>query len=496
MKKRVTAIILTSLMAISTISSSYACTGFVAGKDATAAGDPIIARTEDFSGGVHNKTFVVYPHKENTKETIFTDPTGFKITLPKTQYKYTAICDAEQSEGIYDEVGFNEMGVAMSATVSAGVGDAANKADPLVENGGLSEASITTVVLPYIKTAKEGVQRIADIIDKHGAAEGNIVFFADDKEVWYMEILSGHQYAAVKVPDDVYAVVPNHFLLGSIDIKSPDVIVSKNLISLPKQKGFYKEHKGKFHIALTYGEKFDDYNRPRIWGGQNMFSKSTKVPYDKDVFEIWRKPDKKISIEDVMELQRYRYEDTTKNANLPENAGIRAIGFPRNLECHILQVKKDFPKAIGGTMWMAMASPEYSVYLPFYGNIADTIEPFRVTDQSYTPASFYWTMRSVNLYCAMNREKYGKNVRAFWKDYERKLLKNQVSEDKKLLEIYTKQGPAAAEKYATNSANILSSDVYEKASQLNKELMTYIADDEGKSKKEPFMPSFMNPEKK
>ena len=130
-----------------------------------------------------------------------------------------------------------------------------------------------------------------------------------------MEILSGHQYAAVKVPEDSYAVVPNHFLLGNVDISSKDVIASKDLINLPKAKGFYKEFGGAFHAALTYGEEIGDYDCVRLWGGQNKLSPSEKVSYDTKVFSLWRKADKKITLEDVMELQRYRYEDTDKNAN-------------------------------------------------------------------------------------------------------------------------------------------------------------------------------------
>ena len=282
------------------MSNAFGCTGFVAGKEATADGFRIIARTEDLSGA-HNKTFKVYPHQKNKKPVQFTDSIGFKIELPKESYRYTAICDAEQSEGIYDEVGFNEHGVAMSATVSASPGKAAEEADPLVENG-LSEASMTTVVLPYITTAREGVERIAKIVDTYGSAEGNIVFIADDKESWYIEIYTGHQYAAVKVPDDMYAVVPNHFLLGYIDTASKDVIASKDLINLPKAKGFYKESDGKFHAALTYGEELNDYNRVRLWGGQNKLSPSAQVAYDTKLFSLWRKADKKIALEDVMEL--------------------------------------------------------------------------------------------------------------------------------------------------------------------------------------------------
>lgn len=493
MKKRLAVLTLTAVMTFSAITSSFACTGFVAGKAATADGSRIIARTEDLSGA-HNKTFKVYPRKENAKPVMFEDPIGFKLELPKTSYQYTAICDAEQSEGIYDEVGFNEHGVAISATVSATPGKEVQKHDPLVENG-LSEASMTTVVLPYVKTAKEAVQRTASIIDKHGSAEGNIVFFADQKEIWYMEILSGHQYAAMKVPEDSYAVIPNHYFMGYIDVKSPDVIVSKNLVSLPKEKGFYKELNGKFHVALTYSDEVEDYDRVRIWGGQNKLSPSQKVAYDTKVFSLWRKPDKKISVKDVMELQRYRYEDTDKNANLEANKDVRAIGTPTSMECHVIQMKDSLPKEVGGVMWMVMANAEHSVYLPFHGNITDTIAPYKVADEQYTPDSFYWTMRMLNVNSSLDREKFGKNVRAYWNEYENKLIAEQDKKDKELTDIYKKQGKAAAASYATKTANKNAEDVFAKATQLNKELNTYIAGNNGKSKKDPFMPSFMKKEK-
>ena len=82
-----------------------------------------------------------------------------------------------------------------------------------------------------------------------------------------------------------------------------------------------------------------------------------------------------------MELQRYRYEDTDKNANLSENAGVRTIGTPTSIDGHIIQMKDTLPKAVGGVMWMAMANAEHSVYLPFYGNITDTYPAYKVNNE-------------------------------------------------------------------------------------------------------------------
>lgn len=486
MRKIYLTILLVIAAAAGGITDAFCCTGFVAGKDATADGCRIIARTEDLSGA-HNKIFKVYPRRKRKKPVVFTDAIGFSIELPRLSYQYTAICDAEQSEGIYDEVGFNEYGVAMSATVSASPGKAAQEADPLVPNG-LSEASITTVVLPYITTAREGIERIAHIVDTHGAAEGNILFIADHKESWYMEILSGHQYAAVKVPEDSYAVVPNHFLLGNVDISSKDVIASKDLINLPKAKGFYKEFGGAFHAALTYGEEIGDYDCVRLWGGQNKLSPSEKVSYDTKVFSLWRKADKKITLEDVMELQRYRYEDTDKNANLAENACIRPIGAPTSMECHIIQMKPELPQSVGGVMWLAMANAEHSVYLPFYGNITDTLQPYKVEDVLYNPASFYWLMRSINIISALNRDMYGKNIRAYWKNYEQKLIQEQNAKDAEIIRLYEKKGKKATAKYATKLGCEQAADAFEKAQTIYAELMNFAAQNEGRMPRKAFDP--------
>ena len=62
--------------------------------------------------------------------------------------------------------------------------------DPYVKNG-LAEDSLTTLVLPYIHSAREGVDYLGRLIAKYGSAEGNGIQFIDQDEVWYMEIASG-----------------------------------------------------------------------------------------------------------------------------------------------------------------------------------------------------------------------------------------------------------------------------------------------------------------
>ena len=168
-------ILFRSLLALSTIflfpfQVVEACTGFIVGKDLTADGTTLYGRTEDLEPN-HNKVFLVHPRKTNASGAKLVDETNnFEWTLPAESYKYTSVSDVTPSQGIFDEVGFNEYGVSISATVSAKANDAIQKVDPYVANG-LAESILTTVVLPHVQTARQGVELMAQIVREQGAAE-------------------------------------------------------------------------------------------------------------------------------------------------------------------------------------------------------------------------------------------------------------------------------------------------------------------------------------
>ena len=112
-----------------------ACTGFIIGKDLTTDGSTLYGRTEDLEPN-HNKNFVVRERKYNKAGDQFVDETnGFSFDLPTVSYKYTAVPDVTPEQGVFDEAGFNEEGVSISATVSASANDDIQKVDPYVKDG-------------------------------------------------------------------------------------------------------------------------------------------------------------------------------------------------------------------------------------------------------------------------------------------------------------------------------------------------------------------------
>ena len=388
-----------------------ACTGFIIGKDLTTDGSTLYGRTEDLEPN-HNKNFVVRERKYNKAGDKFVDETnGFSFDLPAVSYKYTAVPDVTPEQGVFDEAGFNEEGVSISATVSASANDDIQKVDPYVKDG-IAESALTSVVLPHVKTAKEGVELLAKIVREKGAAEGNIVTIADKTGVWYMEILSGHQYAAIKFPDDKYAVFPNTFFLGSVDKNdSENTILSADLEKTARDAGTYKEINGSFHVAQSYNPPLAEADRSRVWSGIKSLDPNADVNYDDEYFELMHSTSDKLSLRDAMNLQRNRLEGTDfkpqdqmelDGKGIPDKTKADPvykypISNPNVMEAHIFQLKDNLPASTGGgILWLAMGSPRNAPYLPYYGNISNTSQPYQEMSTAYNENSWYWTVSRIN----------------------------------------------------------------------------------------------------
>ena len=92
--------------------------GIYVGKDASADGMTIIARSEDQRGGSYNKMFKVQKRVTKAGRYLTDEGTEFKIKLPKTTYKYTYVPDSsDANDGQYFASCTNEYGVVVVETV-------------------------------------------------------------------------------------------------------------------------------------------------------------------------------------------------------------------------------------------------------------------------------------------------------------------------------------------------------------------------------------------
>ena len=540
--KRLSALLLSAAVAAGSVVSAGACCGLYIGSDETVTGSTYVGRSEDI-GKLYDKVFEVIPAADHAAGAMYEDRYGFSMPYPAHTYRYTVMRDSVNRgetmtdangniiEIAYGEVGMNEKGVAVSATVSTDYNKAAEAADSLNEDSGLCEISLNSVILMQADSARDGVEKLAKILDKHGAGECNSLTISDADEVWDFEILSGYQYVAVKMPKDKVSVNPNMVIMNEIDTADTEnVIASKNLIALPQEKGFLVSSQvpatgvpagqkiTKIDIQKTYGaEDFGDGQYVRYWQGVNYLNKALSNNVDiyranadtvpVGPFNMLFDADRKLDTYDALRLLAYRGEGTEYDANTKGNY---AIGNERQAECHVFEIRDNMPEALATIQWQTMSRAEFSVYLPYYSNLlTDTSDIFKneyyvnkkevpeitqVLDNKDFPAdtSAYWVFAAINDLCDNDRDRYGVNVKKFWENYQKELIKQQAAVDTEMVKLY-KESPAKAEAKATELGKAVSEEAFGYAKSILSELRAFIK--EHGSDKEVFMPTVLKENK-
>lgn len=442
--------------------SAYACTTIIVGKDASSNGSAFFGRCND-SPELMNVTFRSVPASNESGNYVYEDEgTKLKLELPKKCYQYFYTPEkGVESKGEWGQVGSNEMGVCMTATETISANEIALKYDPYVKNG-IAESNLIRLIIPYVKTAREAVKRLGSMVEKYGSAESNALVFADNDEIWYMEIYTGHQWIAVKCPDDKYAVIANDAILGYADVNDTEnVIACKTIYSLPKEKGFLKILGGKENLALTYNTDLRTVSQIRLWASRRFFSDDKKTEYDVNKrYQMFEKPTHKIKIDEIFEFMRYRYEDTKYSADIKEN-NIRPVAVEKTSETHIFELRKNKPTIL----WLSLANCEFSVFTPLYTNLDTIPNEYRKVTLDYDESCAYWKYRAVSTLATTNRERYSKLVRDTYKALETKWINNVNNMDKEYEAGY--KMPEAASKIFAN----ISKEAMDTADDLFKKLI-------------------------
>ena len=489
---------LAMLVALLPVHVAQVCSAFIVGKDLTADGSTLFGRTEDYpyapDGGRHNQNYVVVPAKTyKDGDKIEDESNGFTYPHLANEMKYTAVYDSDRdngSNGNFAAHGFNELGVAMTATVSATPNDKVLKEDPLVKDG-LPEASLVDLALPRAKTAREVIETVAKVLDEKGSAEGNIIVAADKNELWYMEILSGHQYVAIKFPTNKYAVFANTYYLGHVDLNDKEnVIASKDVEEVAKKADNYKTDKdGNFMIAKSYGpDKYMERNRSRTYAGIKWMDPQAKVNYDDEAFDLLREPtdpNKKYTVHDMIAEQRNRFEHLPEykaddlvevGKKIDTNVYKYALGNENVIDAHVYQIKPNLPNAFGGVMWLGLAQSRNTPYVPFYGNVEDTYEAFKNRSTKYDGKSWYWTVWHIDQMVMKYPEIFGNSIQEKWKEKEAEWDKEQTERDAKYANYTDEQAKAAGPE--------VTKEALERSEKIFKEIKAVEAEMEEKIKME------------
>lgn len=434
--------------------SALACTTVVVGEGATADGSFLVARAAD-SSALKAQHFVIHPAKKNQSGMYRTKDhdgaTNFEYPLPKESMRYTTVPNWKTQ--LHGAVGFNEAGVGISGTESIFARDDALKLDPYNEETGITEDDIHDVVLPRAKTAREGIEILGSIVETIGAGEGFGVVFVDQKEVWYFETGTGHQWMAHRTPKDTYFASGNQGRLQQYDAKSADFMASKTLVSWAEKNGFYDPKKdGEFNFSKAYcrnDARDRVYNDPRVWQIQKLFNPSLEQKPDEGrTYPVYLKPEKKLTVDDMKTMLRNHYEGTDHDPYSPVlngNEPWRPISVFRTYESHVMHVRPWLPKEIGEVAYVGIGMADLSCYVPYYHGLESYPAHYGMGTDKADSKSIYWKYRKLQTLVMTDYQKLAPVVKAAYKTFEADTAKAQADMEKKYMEV-VKKDPKAASK--------------------------------------------------
>ncbi|NUE98614.1 C69 family dipeptidase [Lactobacillus melliventris] len=380
-----------------------ACTTILVGKNASVDGSTMIARNDDTFRPITPQKFIIRPAAKNEPgRKIKSWLNNFKLDLPENAQAVPAVPNVDyKNRGYYDESGINQKNVAMSCTESTYGNERALAFDPLVKDG-LDEDCMQSVVLPYIDSARNGVEYLGKLIAKFGSPAGNSVLFSDKDEIWYMEIVTGHHWVAQRIPDDAYAIAANRVSIEQVDFDDPDNFMwSEGIQEFVAQHHLNVDHQGwNFrHIFGTYSQQDRFYNTNRVWYGQKYFNPEIEQePTDGDLPFI-RRAAKKITREDIEFVLGSHYQNTPYDpfgkGTEEEKHRFRPIGLNRTQNSHILQIRNDVDHDKAAIMWLCIGGPTFTPFVPFFANMKDTDPSYNNTSMTYNLNDAWWYYKSL-----------------------------------------------------------------------------------------------------
>ena len=492
-----------------------ACTTILVGKDASYDGSTIIARNEDSANGEFcpKQFIVVKPEDQPRKYRAVIS--HVQIDLPDDPMQYTSVPNADLKEGVWGEAGVNEANVAMSATETLTTNERVLGADPFVElvpakgkegedgyepevAGGIGEEDFLTIVLPYVKTAREGVERLGALLEEYGTYEMNGVAFSDVNEIWWMETVGGHHWIAKRVPDSAYVTMPNQLGIDEFDLDDALGEQSEHMCSADLGEFIERNHLdlsveavSPFNPRDAFGSHSDSdhvYNTPRAWWMQRFLN-----PYD----EMWdgqdadhrpenndipwaRQPERKVTIEDIKYVLSSHYQGTPYDpyASYGERSmkgAYRSIGINRNDFVALLQLRPDMPEESRAIEWIAYASNALNTMVPFYANIDTAPAYLANTTGEVSTDNFYWASRMIAAMAdasfaksQFHLERYELAVlsesRAILNDYDAKLAAEPDAAARAALRVQANDALAANLK--RHAADTLDKVLFELSSQM------------------------------
>ena len=375
--------------------TALACTNFIAGKKATKDGSVMVT----YSADSHNLYGMLHHAKAGRHA-----PGSMRKVVEWDTGK--PLGEIPQVPETYNVVGnMNEHQVVIAESTWGGRPELADTTGQAVIDYG----SLMYITLERAKTAREAIDIMASLVEKHGYASGGESFsIADKNEVWVMELIGkgaekGAVWMAVRIPDDAISGHANEPRIRKVNLKDKkNVKYSKDVISFARKRGYFNGKDEDFSFADAYSEHPVDDRRScdaRVWAYFRAFQPEADKYLDwclgksDEPIPLYVIPEKKVSLEDMRERMRDHFEGTPLDMTQDVGAGPNKVPYrwrPMNYEVDgktyvheratgtqqtgwsfISQSRDWLPDDVGGLLWFGTDDTNTCVYMPVYCSVTE-----------------------------------------------------------------------------------------------------------------------------
>lgn len=357
---------------------------------------------------------------------------------------------------------------------------------------------LTLIAMERASTAREAIKVMGELAEKYGYGftdTGEMLAVSDPNEVWLFEIMPvgplwtpesgkpGAVWCAQRIPDDHVSVCPNESRIGEIDLSNSNYIMaSPNVISFAVEQGFYDSKSGepfnwkKAYSPSEHSASSSSGSRARLWRFFDLAAPSKKFSPDTPNMELpfSVKPDKKLSVSDVIRMTRDKYEGTPfyparglqggpfGNPNhLPygfeldgkKYSTARPISVNRAEYVTVTQCRQWLPNPIGGIVWLAFGAQDTSCFMPFYAGVTEIPRSFEIGDHwTFNRDSARWAFDYVDFHTQVLYNLAVEDVRKAQEKWENSAVERTPIIDKVAEDLY-KKDPVQAAQFLTDYCN-------------------------------------------
>ena len=319
--------------------------------------------------------------------------------------------------------------------------------------GYLDYFTLMNLTLQRCTTAREAIAIMDGLVQEYGYNEtGESFAICDKEEAWIMELIGkgpgrkGGVWVALRVPNDCICAYANASRIRQFP-QAPKTTRKKkgdkpfcvadegncmyapDVISFAREMGFYEGEDKDFSFREAYGPlDFGAirYCEARVWSFYRHHTDPAEMdkylPFlygNTDVHDhlpLWIKPDKPLSVRDLMNDMRDHYEGTALDMTTDVSAGPwaspyrnqpinfkssdgtdmfreRPIGCQQSAMTMVCQMRSWLPDAVGGVTYFNLDDASMVAYVPVYCGINRIPEPFRRENNNireFSTESAFW----------------------------------------------------------------------------------------------------------